>query len=95
MPSPNSLSLPGLAGGIEPVIGEAIIDTGLREVQSFVASMNINNFVPNAESKVGWYFLPKDTRITQRVVLRVEKGGDNDGVLGTNEIQVSWIAMGE
>jgi hypothetical protein len=60
-----------------------------------VACIVANNFVANQEGKVCWYFLPKDTRITQRVVLRVEKSGNNDGVLGTNEIQVSWIAMGE
>jgi len=95
MPAPLSPIIPGVSGGIEPVIGEAIMDTGLRDVQSFVATFQMSNFVAHQESKLSWYFLPKDARTTQRVVLRVEKGGSNEGLLGTNEVQVSWIAIGE
>ena len=46
MSLPNSLHIPSLAGGIAAIDGITEIDTGLRSVQSFVASL-ISALVPN------------------------------------------------
>jgi hypothetical protein len=93
MESSRSSHLPGISGGIVTVTGEAIVDTELRYIKSFVPSFNMNNFVPDEESKLSWYALPGSQ--TQQIVIRVEKGGANDGLLGTNPVQISWLAIGE
>jgi len=97
MSSPMSTHIPNMSGGVVTVVGEEIVDTNLRVVQTFQATFKANNFVPNEEAKVSWYLMPSDRakHTTQRVVIRVEKSGTNDGLLGTNETQISWLALGE
>lgn len=89
MKSPH---LPEVAGATETITGEIIVDTGLREIQSFVATFQTTNFVPDEESLLSWYPLPGGT--PAQMVIRVEKGGVNHGLLGTNPIKVSWLALG-
>ena len=86
MKSPH---IPEMAGGEVEVIGEAVVRHGVRDLQTFVPGFMTNNFVPNEESSVSWYRYDN-----KRVVIRVEKGGTNDGLLGTNAMTISWIALG-
>ncbi len=88
-----STHLPETAGAIESVTGEKVIDTGLRDLQTFQATPAVANFVPDAEQNVTWYFTNPPSR--RLVTLRVEKGGINDGNLGTNPFDVSWMAIGK
>lgn len=92
---PLSTHLPSVAGGVEPVIGEAIVDTGLRKLRTVLVSFKAPNFPLDEESKVSWYPVPGESLTTVRIVIRVEKGGANDGLLGTNLVQISWLALGE
>lgn len=85
----RSTHLPEMSGGEVEVTGEVIVDHQLRNLQTFVPSFKTNNFVPNEEGKVGWYVLEGS-----KVVIRVEKTGTNDGVLGDSTMTVSWIALG-
>ena len=94
MSAPMSTHIPALSGAIVEVIGEAVIDTGLREIQTFVCSYQKQNFVPDEEALVSWYLMPKEERSTQRVVIRTEKGGANAGLLGTNLVKIAWLATG-
>lgn len=87
----KSTHLPSVSGGMLIVTGEAVIDPELRELQTFVPAFKTSNFVPNQEGKLSWYPLPGDE---SRIVIRVEKTGTNDGLLGTNPIAVSWFALG-
>ncbi len=89
----KSTHIPELAGDIETVTGEKIIEPGVRNIQSFLVNPAVNNLVPDEEQNVTWYFTNPPSR--RFVTLRVEKGGVNDGNLGTNPFDVSWIAMGK
>lgn len=80
------------AGDIIDVTGELEIDTELRNLQTFNATPAVANFVPDAEQNVTWYFSRPPSR--RFVIIRVEKGGINDGNLGTNAFPVSWSAFG-
>lgn len=88
----RSPHLPEMSGGIVQVIGEVLVDHGLRNLRTFVPSFRTSNFVPDEESRVSWY--PFGDSIST-VVIRVEKGGANDGVLGDNPVDISWIALGD
>jgi hypothetical protein len=88
----KSTHLPETAGNVVDVTGELEIDTGLRDVQSFTVSPAVANFVPDQEQNVSWYFSRPPSR--RWVTIRVEKGGINDGNLGTNPFSVSWQAFG-
>ncbi len=98
MPSPLSTHIPGLAGSLVEVNGELIVETGLKAIQTAGAWLNERNIVADEESHVSWYPLDGfDTRGNpkgSKIVLRVEKGGANHGLLGDSDIMVSWIAMG-
>lgn len=91
MAPPLSTHLPGLAGALETVTGEMIVDTGLKDIQTVVVTPNETNIVPDEEATVSWYPLPESS---SKIVLRVEKGGANSGIVGTNPFKVSWLALG-
>jgi hypothetical protein len=89
----KSTHIPEVIHGLIDVTGEQEIDTGLRDLQSFVCSPAVINFLPDQEQNVTWYFSrPPSNRY---VKIRVEKGGINDGNLGTNPFKVSYIAIGK
>ncbi len=92
---PKSPHIPGLAGGIETVNGELTVDTGIRRLRSVVVQMNEPNIVPDEESEVSWFLFDDPPNTTQKIVLRVEKGGANHGLVGDSPVQVSWIALGD
>ncbi len=98
MPPPLSTHIPGLAGSLVEVNGEAIVDTGLKAIQTATVTLNETNIVADEESHVSWYPLDgKDARGNpkgSKIVIRVEKGGANHGVLGDSDVIVSWIALG-
>ena len=83
---------PEESGTIVDVTGELEIDTQLRNVQTFVATPAVTNFLPDAEQNVTWFFSRPPSR--RWVTIRVEKGGINDGDIGTNPFPVSWHAIG-
>jgi hypothetical protein len=88
-----SMHIPWVSGGEVVVVGEHTVDTGLRELQTFLATFNIRNFLPDEESNLTWYQVEGTNPV--QVVLRLEKGGINDGDLGTNPVPVSWFALGK
>jgi hypothetical protein len=88
----KSSHIPELAGAIETITGEIVVDTGLRDIQTFVATFKSTNFVPDQESLLSWYPLPNGQ--PGQMVIRVEKGGVNHGLIGTNPVNVSWMALG-
>lgn len=92
MPHKNT-HIPELAGAIETVTGTLIVEPGVRDLQSFTVSFAHNNFLPDEEAHVTWFFTNAGSR--RFVTIRLEKGGLNDGVLGDNPTQVSWIAIGK
>lgn len=96
MVAPKSTHLSEMAGATEAVIGELIVDTGLRDIQSCVASFNETNFVPDEEQFVSCYRLKsvKPEEPASKIVIRVEKGGANSGTLGDTVIKVDWLAIG-
>lgn len=89
----KSTHLSEMAGDIVDVTGELEIDTELRDLQTFQATPAVNNFIPDEEQNVTWYFSRLPSR--RHVTLRVEKGGINDGNLGDSPFPVSWMAMGK
>lgn len=88
----KSNHLPETAGAIVSVTGELEIDTELRDLQSIQVSLSSTNLTPDAEQSVMWYFSRPPSR--RYVTIRIEKGGVNDGDIGTNPIDVSWTAFG-
>ena len=92
MTEPRSTHMPGVSGAIETVTGEKIVETGLRSMRSFVCQFVTTNFVADEEAKVGWYEVPNHPG---KIRIRVEKGGINDGNIGTNPVKISWIAIGD
>ena len=94
MPEPSSTHLPGIAGALERVTGEIVVNTGLRSIRTFVATFQTQNFIPGEESILSWYF-PDPLAEPGKVVIRVEKGGANHGLLGDSEVVVSWLALGD
>lgn len=91
MSAPLSPHIPGLSGGLEKVTAELVVETGLRDIQTVIATLNESNIVPDEEATVSWYPLSGST---SKIVLRVEKGGANSGTLGDSEVTVSWLALG-
>jgi len=89
---PKSTHLPEVAHGTVTVTGEAVVETGLRNLKSFQPSFKGSNFAADQESKVSWYQIPG---MVSKVVVRVEKGGANEGLLGTNPVVINWTAMGD
>ena len=88
----KSTHLPEVAHGEVTVTGEAVVDTGLRNLKSFSPSFQMSNFAADQERKISWY---KYAGSVSKVVVRVEKGGANEGLLGTNPVVINWTAMGD
>ena len=94
MANPNlSTHIPGLSRGTKTVIGELQVESGLRNIRAVALTFNESNLVANQESKLSWYRLAD--ALPGDFIIRVEKGGSNEGVLGDNPIKVSWVAEGE
>jgi len=89
----RSTHMPNVSGNTEMVTGEIVVDTELRSIRSFVATFVTSNFAADQESKLSWYQLPN--MAPGKMIIRVEKSGSNEGLLGTNPIQVNWIAIGD
>lgn len=76
------------------VNGEEQIVSGLYRVSNVFLTMSGSNISPDGESKLSWYQLDP-TNEPGKFVIRVEKSGANDGILGDQPISVSWMAVGE
>jgi len=92
---PLSFHYPQLAGNIVtvPSTGELTVDTGLRFLQTFVATIQSSNLGANEESLISWYPV-NDGAPTRKVVIRIEKGGTSHGDIGDTAIAASWFALG-
>lgn len=93
----NRRGLPALemAAGTTSVTGEEQVDSGLLNgIRAVQLTLSGNNFSPDAESKASWYQLDPETN-PSKFIIRVEKGGTNDGVLGTDPVSISWVAVGK
>ena len=91
----TSTHLPEVAGGIESINGEGIVNTGLRNIRTVSCVLQASNLVSNEEGKVCWYPYQWDSPGPKRIVIRVEKTGTNDSVLGDSAINVAWLALGD
>lgn len=84
---PNSTHLPEVAGAIETFTGSLVVDTGLREVQSFMVTMAK---APAAAAATPAGILSADKRT---LTLKVVKA---DGVTQADaETDVAWVAFGK
>lgn len=91
--NPLSKVYPVLAGQYSvPVTGELVIDTGLKELRTFQASLQ-SDVVANEESTVSWEIY--DTSTSVKVKVKTWKGGTAHGTAGDNEVLVSWFALGD
>jgi len=92
MTEPLSTHLPEVAGEFVYVTGETVIQTGLRNIQAAVASFAVDDFTADEESKISCHVYAADPT---KIVVRVEKGGSNEGTLGDNSVLISWMAFGK
>lgn len=89
---------PSLAGNIVtvPAAGELVINTGLRELQTFVASIKLADPAANEEAVLSWYIPAGDELNAHRhVVVRIEKGGSGSGTIGDTATDIGWFALGK
>jgi hypothetical protein len=92
MVAPVSTHLPEFAGELILMTGETVVASGLREIQSASATLALSDFTANEESKVS---IRIDSSDQTKLIIRVEKGGSNEGTLGDNEVPVFWMALGK
>ena len=92
MTSPKSTHLSEVAGAIEEITGSLIVDTGLRDVQSFTASFAQALTVATKEAILGWEFEPVVPGTTQKVLISTYLLAGTPGVEAT---KVSWTAIGK
>lgn len=91
MTAPMSTHLPEVSGGIETVTGSAVIDTGLRKVQSIVATLGAAAVATDATVAVTLVEPPAGGKY--KATLYVVNA---DGVtLGVTATPVHWLAIGE
>jgi len=88
---PKSTHLPETSGAIEIVTGSLIVETNLRNLQSFVAVF-AQPLVAAEEAILGWELLPQAPGTPARAKLYTYTAA---GVAGTNPVKVSWIAIGK
>lgn len=88
----HTVRSPRTVAGMTEVNGEEQVDTGLTYgIQAVALSIMASNLSPDGESKVSWYQLEPSAH-PERFIIRVEKSGTNEGLLGDNPVMVSWIA---
>lgn len=85
--NPKSTHIPECAGGAETVTGSLVVQTGLRHIQSVVASFG-QALGLAAEVAVTAEI---DATVPGRITLRTYDAG---GVAGTNPCKVQWQALG-
>jgi hypothetical protein len=89
---PRSSHQPNEWVGELTITGEAVVRTDLSRIKHVSLSFKLDNFSPNEESKLSWYpYAPE----IGAFVIRVEKGGSNEGSLGDNPVVVSYRAYAE
>lgn len=89
--NPKSTHLPELAGAIEVVTGSLIVDTGLRNVQSFAVSLAQASTATEAGA-AGALAYPPVGGHQQLAISVVAADGATPGV---NPVKVSWMALGK
>lgn len=84
---PRSRHLPEVAGAIEEVTGSLVVDTQLREVQSF--NVTLAAMSTATEAVVSAVMDPETRKMTIYVMAP-------DGVTpGVNPVKVAWLALGK
>lgn len=91
MPAPKNTHLPEVSGGVALVTGNLIVDTGLRNLQTVVATLGAVAVATEATvSVVPEAIVPG---ATAKVKLYVWNA---DGATpGASEVAVRWLAIGE
>ena len=85
--NPKSTHIPETAGAIETVTGSLVVDTGLRNVQSFAVTLAS---IPNANAASVAGTLADDKRTLTLLVVKA------DGVTaGSVAASVAWTALGK
>lgn len=87
-----STHLPETAGAIETVTGTLTVDTGLREVQSFNATLN--QAATATEAFASATLQPQTPGGTQKLLLQVWSAATTP-LAGVNPVSVSWQALGK
>ncbi len=89
-----SKHLPEVAGGTVAVTGSLVVDTGLRDLQSFSATIQ-GVVVLNEESLVTYELVDQIPGTTRQVTIRVYKAGPiGHGSVGDSAMNVTWMAIG-
>lgn len=91
MVAPLNKHLPEVAGGVEAVTGTSIIDTGLRDVQFFGATLAEEQAATTAT--VCAELTPASAGQTAKLTLRAYQS-DNT-TLSVTAANVAWFAVGE
>lgn len=89
--NPKSTHLPELAGAIDMVTGSLIVDTGLRNVQSFAVTLAQAPTATDA-SVAGLLAEPTPGGHQKLTLIVVAADGVTPGVTAT---KVSWTALGK
>ena len=92
MSAPLSTHIPQMSGGItEAFTGTLIVDTGLRDLQSFTCSL-AQDAVANASS-VSWELVTQAAGTTRKVTIKAWKA---DGATAASVSAISsWNALGK
>ena len=92
MPAPLNTHMPQVSGGTTAEFtATLIVDTGLRDLQSFACSL-AEDAEDNAAS-VTYALVAQTAGTTRKVTLKTWKG--NGSTAGSAAAKVSWIAIGE
>jgi hypothetical protein len=89
----RSQHLVGVSGGIEAVTGTLTVDTGLKDVQSIVATQ-LTDAAANEEGIVTVTLVEPSDGGNYKATLKVWKHGTASGDAGDSAVDVSWMAFG-
>ena len=91
MPDPLSTHLPQVSGGITAAFtATLIVDTKLRDLQSFTCSL-AEDAEANAAS-VSWELVTQEAGTTRKVTVKTWK--EDGATAGSAAAAVSWLAIG-
>jgi hypothetical protein len=91
MPDPMSTHLPEVSGGITAAFtGTVIVDTGLRDLQSFTCTL-AQDAVANASS-LSWELVTQVAGNTRKVTIKSWKA--DGATAGSVSAIASWLAIG-
>jgi hypothetical protein len=92
-----SRHLPQVAGAevTVPATGVLVVDTELRSLRSITATLSAAAIVANEESLIAIEKNPVEPGCSQKVTVRVYKGGTGHGTLADTATKVFLLALGD